>query len=256
MYAEERQERLLAILKEKRKLSVGEMSEHFNVSGATIRTDLRILEDAGMLTRTHGGAILRTRASFEISSDQRNEVNLAAKQQIGQLAASLVEDGDIIVLDTGTTTLQIAHHIRQRRNITVITNDFMIAKSLEDVESVQIVLLGGVVKKGYHCAVAINGRSLLDTLNIDKAFMGVNALSLKQGACAADIMLAETKRSMVEHANQVIVVCDHSKLGNTSLAQFATPAQIDTIVLDRLPEDAADYQEAGIVLLSAQGRSE
>lgn len=250
MFAEERQEKLLAILKEKRKLSVGEMSSRFNVSGATIRTDLRILEDAGMLTRTHGGAILRTRASFEVGSDQREEVNLNAKEQIGQLAAGLVEDGDIIVLDTGTTTLQIARHLRQKRNLTVVTNDFMIAKSLEDVESIQIILLGGIVKKGYHCAVAINGRSLLDTLNIDKAFMGTNALSLKQGACVADIMLAETKRAMVEHANQVIVVCDHSKLSNTSLAQFASPAQIDTLVLDRLPEDAQAYQDAGIALLS------
>ncbi|CNC89274.1 DeoR family regulatory protein [Yersinia frederiksenii] len=107
MYAEERQEKLLTILKEKRKLSVGEMSERFNVSGATIRTDLRILEEAGMLTRTHGGAILRTRASFEISSDQREEVNLLSKEQIGLLAASLVEDGDIIVLDTGTTTCRL-----------------------------------------------------------------------------------------------------------------------------------------------------
>ncbi|WP_357064381.1 DeoR/GlpR family DNA-binding transcription regulator, partial [Nocardia sp. NPDC050799] len=230
----------------------GSLAPYMNpaATGATIRTDLRILEDAGMLTRTHGGAILRTRASFEVGSDQREEVNLSAKEQIGQLAAGLVEDGDIIVLDTGTTTLQIARHLRQRRNLTVVTNDFMIAKSLEDVESIQIILLGGIVKKGYHCAVAINGRSLLDTLNIDKAFMGANALSLKQGACVADIMLAETKRAMVEHANQVIVVCDHSKLSNTSLAQFASPAQIDTLVLDRLPEDAQAYQDAGIALLS------
>lgn len=250
MYAEERQEKILAILKEKRKLSVGEMSEWFNVSGATIRTDLRILEDAGRLTRTHGGAILRTRASFEVGSERRKEFNQSSKTQIGRLAAGLVEDGDIIVLDTGTTTLQIAQHIRQRRNITVITNDFMIAESLEGVESLQIILLGGIVKKGYHCTMAINGRSLLDTLNIDKAFMGVNALSLKHGACVADVILAETKRSMVEHANQVIVVCDHSKLDNTSLAQFATAAQIDMLVLDRLPENADAYREAGIALLT------
>jgi DeoR family fructose operon transcriptional repressor len=230
MYAEERQEKLLAILKELRKLSVGEMSERFGVSGATIRTDLRILEDAGMLTRTHGGAILRTRASFELGSDQREGINLPAKEQIGRLAASLVQDGDIIVLDTGTTTLHIARYIRQRRNLTVITNDFMIAKNLEEAESIQIVLLGGIVK----------------------AFMGVNALSLKQGACVADIMLAETKRSMVEHANQVIVVCDHSKLDNTSLAQFAAPEQIDTVVVDRLPGNAPEYREAGITLLSVE----
>ena len=146
MFAEERQEKLLAILGEAQALR-GEMSSRFNVSGATIRTDLRILEDAGMLTRTHGGAILRTRASFEVGSDQREEVNLSAKEQIGQLAAGLVEDGDIIVLDTGTTTLQIARHLRQRRNLTVVTNDFMIAKSLEDVESIQIILLGGIVKR-------------------------------------------------------------------------------------------------------------
>jgi DeoR family fructose operon transcriptional repressor len=98
----------------------------------------------------------------------------------------------------------------------VITNDFMIAKNLEDMDSIQIVLLGGIVK---------------------------------QGACVADNMLAETKRSMVEHANQVIIVCDH-----TSLAQFAPLTQHDTIVLDRLPEDAADYQQAGIALMGEQGQ--
>ena len=185
------------------------MSSRFNVSGATIRTDLRILEDAGMLTRTHGGAILRTRASFEVGSDQREEVNLSAKEQIGQLAAGLVEDGDIIVLDTGTTTPadrppsapapqpdrgHQRFHDRQESGRRRIYPDHPAGRHRQ---------------KGYHCAVAISGRSLLDTLNIDKAFMGANALSLKQGACVADIMLAETKRAMVEHANQVIVVCDH-----------------------------------------------
>ncbi len=74
--------------------------------------------------------------------------------------------------------------------------------------------------------VAINGRSILDTLNVDKAFMGTNSLSLKHGACVADIMLAETKRGMVEHASQVIIVCDYSKLNNTSLAQFTTTIEL------------------------------
>lgn len=252
MFAEERQEKLLSILREKRKVAVSEMCEVFNVSGATIRADLRQLEETGMLTRTHGGAMLRTRASFEQVSDDREVVNLSAKERIGQRAAQLVEDGDIIVLDTGTTTLHIARHIRDRKNVTVVTNDYQIARELEASPSIQTILLGGIVKKGYHCVVAINGRSLLDTLNVDKAFMGVNSLSLKQGACVADVMLAETKRGMIEHASQVIVVCDHSKLDNTSLAQFTPAARIDTLVIDRLPDNAEAWRNAGIHLIALE----
>lgn len=147
MFAEERQEKLLSILREKRKVAVSEMCEVFNVSGATIRADLRQLEEAGMLTRTHGGAVLRTRASFEQASDMREVVNLTAKERIGQRAAALVEDGDIIVLDTGTTTLHIARHIRDRQNVTVVTNDYQIARELEASPTIQIILLGGIVKK-------------------------------------------------------------------------------------------------------------
>ena len=244
MFAEERQEKLLGILREKRKVAVSEMCDVFNVSGATIRADLRQLEEEGLLTRTHGGAVLRTRASFEQASDAREIVNLSAKERIGQRAAALVEDGDIIVLDTGTTTLHIARNIRDRQNVTVVTNDYQIARELEASPSIQTILLGGIVKKGYHCVVAINGRSILDTLNVDKAFMGTNSLSLKHGACVADIMLAETKRGMV------IIVCDYSKLNNTSLAQFTAADRIDTVVVDRLPDDVQAYRNAGIQVIS------
>ena len=250
MYLEERQEKILAILKEKRKISVGEMSEHFNVSGATIRTDLRLMEESGQLTRTHGGAILRTRASFEMGSDLRQSLNIDAKARIGERAAQLVEDGDIIVLDTGTTTLHIAHHLRERKNLTVITNDFAIARALEEASGVQLVLLGGMVKKGYHCVIPAAGGQMMDHLNVDKAFMAVNGISLKQGACVADIMLAESKHTIIEHASQVIVVCDSSKLGNTSLAQFARCDQVDMLVVDALPEDAEAWQQAGIALVT------
>lgn len=252
MFVEERQEKILAILKEKRKLSVTDMSERFNVSGATIRTDLRLMEEAGLLTRTHGGAIMRTRVSFEIGSDQRESLNLSAKELVGQRAAGLVEDGDIIVLDTGTTTLHIAQHLRERRNLTVVTNDFMIARTLEDFDGVQTILLGGMVKKGYHCVTNWSNQSMLDTLNIDKAFMGVNAFSLQRGACVADMLLAETKRQMVQHANQLIIVCDHSKLNSTSLAQFAPSERVDILVVDRLPENSDAWHEAGIALLDVE----
>lgn len=146
MFAEERQEKLLGILREKRKVAVSEMCDVFNVSGATIRADLRQLEEEGLLTRTHGGAVLRTRASFEQASDDREIVNLSAKERIGQRAAA-VEDGDIIVLDTGTTTLHIARNIRDRQNVTVVTNDYQIARELEASASIQTILLGGSLRR-------------------------------------------------------------------------------------------------------------
>lgn len=147
MFAEERQEKLLGILREKRKVAVSEMCDVFNVSGATIRADLRQLEEEGLLTRTHGGAVLRTRASFEQASDDREIVNLSAKERIGQRAAALVEDGDIIVLDTGTTTLHIARNIRDRQNVTVVTNDYQIARELEASASIQTILLVGLSRR-------------------------------------------------------------------------------------------------------------
>ena len=101
-------------------------------------------------------------------------------------------------------------------------------RELEASPSIQTILLGGIVKKGYHCVVAINGRSILDTLNVDKAFMGANSLSLKHGACVADIMLAETKRGMVEHASQVIIVCDYRSEEHTS--ELQSPAMISYAV--------------------------
>nr|WP_159113691.1 FGGY family carbohydrate kinase [Klebsiella pneumoniae] len=163
-----------------------------------------------------------------------------------QLAKVLMPKDYINFMLTGA----MATDFRDRQNVTVVTNDYQIARELEASPSIQTILLGGIVKKGYHCVVAINGRSILDTLNVDKAFMGTNSLSLKHGACVADIMLAETKRGMVEHASQVIIVCDYSKLNNTSLAQFTAADRIDTVVVDRLPDDVQAYRNAGIQVIS------
>ncbi|HDG7850736.1 TPA: DeoR/GlpR transcriptional regulator [Klebsiella quasipneumoniae] len=108
-----------------------------------LKASLAVFDRQGGRRRPHGGAVLRTRASFEQASDAREIVNFSAKERIGQRAAALVEDGDIIVLDTGTTTLHIARNIRDRQNVTVVTNDYQIARELEASASIQTILLGG-----------------------------------------------------------------------------------------------------------------
>ena len=154
----------------------------FAVTGATIRSDLRDLESAGLLTRTHGGAIPSTKTGFEPDSKQKEVQNLEAKRRIGLAALALIEDGDTIVLDTGTTTLALARNLKDRKNITVITNDLVIATILEEMESVNVLFTGGLLRKGFHCTIGVHGRAIMEGLTVDKAFMAANGFTVAKGA--------------------------------------------------------------------------
>ena len=253
MYVEERHQDIINTLKKQKKASVTELSERYSVTTATIRSDLKILHNQGVIHKTHGGAVLKEgltnyQGAFEISSDKRKSINESSKSEIGRLAASLVLDSETILIDTGTTTLHLAEQLKDKKNLTVITNDMEIARILEGLPSVELILLGGIVKKNYHCTYQL-GLSLLDHLNVDKAFMGTNSFSLTSGASVADIKLADTKRKMVERANQTVLLCDTSKLNKQSLAQFVTCEDIDYLVTDHKPDDYQAYFQEEIELL-------
>ncbi len=249
MYAEERHQDIITILRARRKVSVAELSDRYSVTKATIRADLKVLEEGGLIVKTHGGALLKTQNSFELSSDTRKSINQDRKAIIGELAAGLVNDNETIIIDTGTTAACLAEHLIRKKSLTVITNDFEVARTLEDGEDVQIIFLGGLIKNKYHCSYHSGDHSLLSTLRVDKAFMAANSFSLVAGASVADLKLAECKRIMVRQANEVLLLCDSTKIGKTSLAQFATPEQIDIIVTDERPEEAERYREQGISLI-------
>ena len=135
LFSEERRNRIVELIRERKKLTVNQLCELLDVSAATVRGDLRDLDREGLLVRTHGGAIERSRASFEQISSQRSTERLAEKQAIARAAETFVEDGDTILLDTGTTTLELARRIGVDRRLTVVTNDLEIARVLEEVRS-------------------------------------------------------------------------------------------------------------------------
>lgn len=237
MFAEERRIKIVGLIEERQKVTVEELCRDFAVSGATIRTDMQKLQSAGFLTRTHGGAIRKAKTGFELNSRQKQVQHLVEKQRIAKAALSLIDNGDRIILDTGTTTLELAKLLHERNGITVITNDLIIAGVLEEVQDIEVIVIGGILRKRFHCTIGIQGRDTCTGLTVDKAFMGANSLSLEKGATTPDISQAETKKMMVALANRVILLCNSSKIGKVSFAQFAALNQIHTVVTDTIDDD-------------------
>ena len=233
LYAEERKIKILELLRANHKVSVNGLAKLFAVSRPSIRTYLRDMEASGLLARTHGGAIPKTKTGFEPNAIQKKISNLAEKQRIARAALDLIEDGDTIILDTGTTTFELAKLLQQKKNITVVTNDLDISRLLEEYDSCNVFVLGGLLRKGFHCMVGPHSE-LRSRISVDKAFMATNSFSIDMGASTPDLMHAETKKNMVEMANTVILLCGSQKIGKVSFASFASPSQISVIITDSL----------------------
>ncbi|TFG57911.1 MAG: DeoR/GlpR transcriptional regulator [Spirochaetales bacterium] len=252
LFAEERKQKIVDLVTEKRKATVDELCLRFSVSAATIRNDLRDLEQQGLLLRTHGGAMMKTKTALEPTSNQKEVRNLQAKKAIARAALALIEDGDTIILDTGSTTVELARILGNRNNITVITNDIAIAMMLEGSEKLNVLIMGGLLRRNFHCTVGAPGISMLSAFSVDKAFMGANGFSLAKGATTPDMNHAETKKAMMAIASKVVLLCDSSKLEQPSFAQFAPAEAIDTLVTEAIDGAArAQYEEAGIEVIVA-----
>jgi DeoR family transcriptional regulator, fructose operon transcriptional repressor len=254
LFVEERKQKILEHIATRRKATVAELCELFHVSSATIRNDLRDLETAGLLLRTHGGAMVKSKTGQELDMRARGIQNLEAKRAIARAALALIEDGDMILLDTGSTVIELAKILGEKRDITVVTNDLVIATLLEELDSVKIVFIGGVVRKRFHCTIFndLSSKDLLLGLTVDKAFMGLNSFSLEKGASTPDLGHAETKKLMMSIAAKVLLLFDSGKLGRNSFAQFATPTMVDTVVIDRISDtDRRAFEDSGIEVIAA-----
>jgi DeoR family fructose operon transcriptional repressor len=232
LFAEERKLKILEMIKNEKKVTVEQLCNTFNVSGATIRNDLREMEGSNLLTRTHGGALVKYKTGFELETRFKEGYHQSEKVRIAKEALNLIDDGDTILLDTGTTTLELAKLLAMKRKLTVLINDIQIASVLEDIDDISIFFIGGAIRKKLHCTIGVLGTKMLSELAVDKAFMAVNGISLSRGATTPDMNQAEMKKGMVSIANQVIILCDSSKVGISSFAQFADWNQIDTVITD------------------------
>jgi DeoR family transcriptional regulator, fructose operon transcriptional repressor len=249
-FAEERRLKILDLLQEQKRVTVAELAAAFSVTPATVRTDLRDLDRSELLTRTHGGAIVRMRTGMELDSARREVQNLDEKRRVARAALATVQHNDTIVLDTGTTTIELARCLNQRRNIKVVTNDIEIARVLEGQEATEVILLGGLLRKGFHCTIRVDGLEPAAGLRVDKAFMAANSFSLERGAMTPDVHQADMKRQMMALANKVFVMVDHTKLGGASFAQFAPLDRIDALITDAIEDDYREkLEECGLEVI-------
>ena len=252
IFVEERKRGVLEFVHEHKRATVAELCVRFEVSPATMRSDLRDLEQEGLLIRTHGGATVKDKARFELEAWEKGIQRSPEKRAVARRALEHVEDGDTILLDTGSTTLQLAPLLSARNEITVVTNDLVIAQLLEDHPSATVHMVGGVVRKRFHCTVGTRAEQFLQGLKVDKAFMAANSFSVESGATTPDLQHAEIKRRMMAIATKVFLLVDSSKLGKSSFAQFAAADAIDCLVIDAIgAEEARVLEELGVEVLLA-----
>lgn len=252
LFAEERRKRLVEFITEHRRVTGTQLCEHFDVSSATIRNDLRELDEAGLITRTHGGAIRKTQTGFETGMDSRTS-SITEKHTIASLALSQISDGDTLILDAGSTMCELARVLGEKKQLTVVTNDLNVASILEQHPSCDILLVGGLLRKGFHCTVASATSELLHSISVDKAFMGANSFSIAKGASTPDVIHADSKRQMIEVAAKVILLCDHTKLERDSFMSFATSDRIDVLITDSLAKDLYElYSEQELTVLYSE----
>jgi DeoR/GlpR family transcriptional regulator of sugar metabolism len=231
---------------------VEELVRAFGVSGATIRSDLRELEKREHITRTHGGAIVRENGvirdnSIDPEYKSRMKQSIGGKESIGRAVAKLILDGESIMMDDGTTTLQVASCLPKDKRITIITNDINICLKTADMDNVEVISTGGIFR---HRDLSYNGKIAEETAKkfyADKAILGASGVSPEKGITSSEEVKAELKKVMIENCAEVIIVADSVKLGRVSLLPVCPLEQVHTLVTD------ADAPKALVEALRKKG---
>ncbi|MFN3491595.1 MAG: DeoR/GlpR family DNA-binding transcription regulator [Anaerolineales bacterium] len=228
----QRRERIQEYLTIHQIARTADLCQMLDASEATVRRDLEWLESKGILERTHGGAILNQRMILEPEYQQRVKQHPEEKRRIGELAASLIEDGDIVFVNSGTTATQVLQHIRRDSNITVFTNNVSAVMDLGN-PGFHYFLIGGEFQPRSN---SIAGRFALDNLGLvyaNKAILGVDGISLKHGCTVPTNAEAEVVRKMIERTKgSIIITADYSKWGVVSNFQIANIDEVDKLVSD------------------------
>jgi DeoR family fructose operon transcriptional repressor len=251
MFVEERQQRILEFLRQDGKVSVEQLVDAFGVSAPTIRADLGALEQKHLLRRTHGGAIPMETTLYEPPFTEREQTQREEKRRIARLAAERVRDHETVLLDAGTTIHEMARMIRNRRGLTVVTNSLPAAFDLAESDH-NVVVIGGQLHLERRATLGPLATDFLRDMHVDRAFIGVNGVSEEAGWTVVDFDAVQVKRAMMARAREVVVMADHSKLGEATFASIGPLDAAQYLITDtpiERPSLRAALEKAGVTII-------
>lgn len=245
---------ILDLLDHDGRLTVGDLVERFGVSSVTVRTDLDALAGAGALVRSHGGALRRLDPIQDYPISFKDTIHHAEKVRIGRAAAQLIRPGQTAILDSGTTSLQVARHLRQQglKGVTVVTNALNIANELAEVSDLSLIMVGGILRHLSNSFVGPQAERMLSQLHADHCFLGVDGLDPEFGPTTPDPLEAQLNSLMLKISTDVTAVADSSKIGRRSLSTIGGIASIHRLITDDhiTPEDVAAFRAKGLEVIA------
>ncbi|SFM17042.1 transcriptional regulator, DeoR family [Gracilibacillus orientalis] len=238
MFATERRNAISKILQDKKRVTVKDLSKMLNVSEATLRSDLSNMENKGLLTRTHGGAVLDSPINAENTFSAREKKNKESKIAIANKAMTFINDKDCILLDASTTALEIARLLKdQNIRLTVLTNGISAAIELRDNPAITVILLGGMLRNGSMALEGPFGTSILNQIHVDTMFTSARGFTLDEGLTDFSVYEVELKKALISKVDKVVAIIDHSKIEDNSIASFASIQDIDVFISDQDIDD-------------------
>jgi DeoR family transcriptional regulator, fructose operon transcriptional repressor len=248
---EERRHRVLELVKNAGFVDLTELARVMDCSKSTVRRDLDFWDEQGLLKRTHGGAMFTGEQGELPALEERLAQAVTEKALIAQTAAGRISDGSVILLDGGTTTLEVARSLLGR-SVQVVTNSLPIAALLSGSKETELIILGGYVYPKTGVALGPLTIAMLEKIQVQQAILSVSGIT-QRGLFNSNLLLVETERAMMRCADEVVVVADHFKLDRSALALLCPLSAVDTLIVDPgiKPEQRRWIEEAGVRLLVA-----
>jgi DeoR/GlpR family transcriptional regulator of sugar metabolism len=228
----ERRRRILEYIQINQSGKIEDLAVALGVSEATVRRDLTILATEGSISRTHGGAVLITSTAYELRYSEKKLLFQSKKRLIGVKAAEMVANGETLILDSGSTTFEIARQLTKHKNLTIITYDLAIASRIAFDSSTTVMVTGGIRREGFNVLIGPVAENFLRQVTVNKSFLSIDAIDFKQGITNATFAEVSIKQQIIKAGREVILVADHSKFGNVALAKVCSVEQINYVITD------------------------
>lgn len=235
MLAIERRNEILEKLQAERRVVVSELSQIYDVSEETIRRDLEKLVNDGFAIKSYGGAVINENVNIDLPFNIRKNHNVVGKQRIAELISTRIKDGESIMLDASSTAVYVAKALKEKRNLTLITNSVEIIIELFDVPDWSVLSTGGVSREGSFALVGPQTDKMLRSYHVDKAIISSKGLDIVSGLTDSDELLANNKKTMLDSAKEKILVVDSSKFDKTAFTAIGKLDEITAVVTDEKP---------------------